>query len=140
MSAYQILLFNGTISLICIYTFLMMLSIPLILIAEKLKQRVHNKNFSNLEKGEEIVVAALNKLDKQTTQSIMGKPKTWKFALHYVAATFICFSMFYFNYFIAGVLLSLIPILTRMQFMKWRNTLNVIIPHLSKFNTTISPD
>lgn len=140
MTVHQTLLFELAIILACIYSFLTLLSTPLLYISEKIRYRVVDKNYLGLERGEEIVIAAIKKLDDETIKRITGPAKKWKQFFHYIVVAIICFIMFSCGYFILGIILSLIPVFANTQLMKLKKSLTAIIPHVSKFNITISSD
>lgn len=140
MTIHQVLLFESAIILACIYSFIVLIVTPLAHITEKIRCRVVDKNYLDLKRDEEIVIAAINKLDDETIKRITGPTKKWKEFFHYAAVVIICFSMFSHGHFILGVVLSLIPVFANTQLMKLKKSLITIIPHLSKFNITISSD
>lgn len=140
MTVHQTLLFELAIILTCIYSFLTLLSAPLIHISEKIRYRIIVKNYLGLERDEEIVIAAIKKLDDETINRITGPAKKWKQVFHYIVVAVICFTMFTCGYFITGIVLSLIPVLANAQMIKLKKSLTAIIPHISKFNITISSD
>ena len=140
MTVNQTLLFEGAIILACLYSFIVLLVVPLAHIAEKIRWRVVDKNYLGLERDEEIVIAAIRKLDDETIKRITGPAKKWKQFFHYIVVAIICFIMFSCGYFILGIILSLIPVFANTQLMKLKKSLTAIIPHISKFNITVSSD